>query len=124
MADHFVGSLSDLDDPSIRVFDIGGREIGLARKGNEVRAYENRCLHQGGPVCDGRIIGKVEAVLAADKTTRGERFSDTEIHIVCPWHGYEYDLLTGRCAADSRLRLRSFPVSVVDDDVYVRIADE
>lgn len=123
MPDHFVGSLSDFDDRSVRVLDIAGREIGLARQGGEVRAYENSCLHQGGPVCDGRVVGKVETILAADKTTRGERFSDTEIHIVCPWHGYEYDLLTGRCAADAELRLRSFPVSVVGGEVYVHIAD-
>ena len=31
------------------------------------------------------------------------------MHFVCPWHGYEYDLKTGECAADRRLRLKSYP---------------
>lgn len=123
MADHFVGNVSDFGDPSIQVVDIAGREVGVARQGDQFRAYENKCLHQGGPVCDGRLIGKVEANLAPDMTVHGERFSDTEMHIVCPWHGYEYDLKTGKCAADAELRLRSFPVSVVGNDVYVQIAD-
>lgn len=121
MGNHFVGHLSEFADPSIRVITVEGREIGVARLKDEVRAYENICLHQGGPACSGRLMGKVEAVLEPDMTVKGERFSESEIHIVCPWHGYEYDLLTGKCAPDPSLRLKSFPVSVDGDDVYVSI---
>ena len=121
MENHFVGRLSEFADPSIRVVNIGGREIGVAHLKGEVRAYENICLHQGGPACSGRLIGKVEAILDEDLKVTGERFSESEIHIVCPWHGYEYDLLTGKCAPDPKLRLKSFPVSVDGDEVYVSI---
>ena len=51
---------------------------------------------------------KVEDVLGPDRTWHGQRFSDDEIHFVCPWHGYEYDLKTGECAADRSLKLKSF----------------
>ena len=53
---------------------------------------------------------QVEDVLAPDKTWLGQKFSDTKVHFVCPWHGYEYDIKTGECAADRRLRLKSFEV--------------
>ena len=42
-----------------------------------------------------------------DKTSRGLYFSETDMHFVCPWHGYEYDLKTGECVADRRLKLQA-----------------
>ena len=49
------------------------------------------------------------------------RFSEHEIHIVCPWHGYEYDLATGECVGDRRLRLTKYPVVVRGDDLYALV---
>jgi nitrite reductase/ring-hydroxylating ferredoxin subunit len=99
----------------------GGREIGIFRVPGGYRAYENVCLHQGGPVCTGVVIGKVEQILRADKTVAFERESADELHVSCPWHGWEYDLETGECATDRRLRLRSFEVELDEGDLYVRV---
>jgi nitrite reductase (NADH) small subunit len=98
---------------------VGGHELGVFRFEGGFRAYENVCLHQGGPVCSGVVIGKVEQVLRDDKTVAFERESTEELHVICPWHGWEYDLATGECATDRRLRLRSFEVDVVDGELYV-----
>ena len=100
---------------------VGDREIGVLQHAGRFYAYENRCVHQGGPVCEGRILGRVEVVLAEDKTVLGERFSDTETHLICPWHGYEYDLETGECAADRRRRLRRFEVVERGEEIYLRV---
>ena len=62
-------------------------------------AYSNFCLHQGGPACEGLTIAKVEERLMPDKTSKGLYFSDTEMHFVCPWHGYEYDMRSGECVS-------------------------
>lgn len=114
-----VGARSDFAGETRRVVAVGDTEVGVIFHQDQFFAYENRCVHQGGPVCEGRIMGRVEAVLADDKTLIGERFSDTETHLVCPWHGYEYDLATGECAADRRLRLRRYDVVVRGEEVYV-----
>ena len=114
-----VGTRADFDDDGRRFVRVGVTEIGVLRHDDRFYAYENRCVHQGGPVCEGRILGKVEAVLAADKTLAGERFSERETHLICPWHGYEYDLATGECAADRRLRLRRYEVVEKGDEIYV-----
>ena len=114
-----VGTRADFVQEARRIVTVGSTEIGVLLHDDRFYAYENRCVHQGGPVCEGRIIGRVEAVLADDKTMLGERFSESETHIVCPWHGYEYDLSTGECAADRRLRLRGFTVREKGDDIYV-----
>ena len=57
----------------------------------------------------------------ADKTWIGQKFSDTQVNFVCPWHGYEYDMRTGECAADRRLRLKKYNVIRRGDDIYVTI---
>lgn len=101
------------------IVSSGDTEIGVFRIDGHFYAYENFCLHQGGPVCEGTLIGKVEPVLGEDRSVVGERFSETETHFVCPWHGWEYDLVTGECAADRRLRLKSYEVAQRGDEIYV-----
>ena len=51
----------------------------------------------------------------------GQKFSDSQVHFVCPWHGYEYDIRTGECAADRRLRLKKYNVVQRGDDIYVAV---
>jgi nitrite reductase/ring-hydroxylating ferredoxin subunit len=82
-----VGRRDEFAADARKIVTVGSREIGVLHYEGQFYAYENRCIHQGGPVCEGRILGRVEAVLADDKTMLGERFSDTEIHLICPWHG-------------------------------------
>jgi nitrite reductase/ring-hydroxylating ferredoxin subunit len=67
------------------------------------------------------IIAKVEEKILPDGTSAGLYFSDTVTHFVCPWHGYEYDIKTGVCAADRRLRLRKYAVIHRDGGVYVAV---
>ncbi len=116
-----VGPVQDIPEGGGVLVVAAGTEVGVFRVRGSVHAYENRCLHQGGPVCTGEIVGRYEQVLDRDRTVIGERFVDEEPRIACPWHGWEYDLETGRCTADRRFRLRRFPVVIRDGDVYVSI---
>ncbi len=122
MADEvFVARGGEIEEGGRKLVRHGETTIGVFRMSGRYYAYMNRCVHQGGPVCEGVLLGKVEAVLAADRHVMGERFSDQEIHLVCPWHGYEYDVKTGECAADRTLRLTSYKVIEREGAIYVRI---
>jgi nitrite reductase/ring-hydroxylating ferredoxin subunit len=121
MAELLAGRVSDFDDDTRKIVSANGREIVVFRRKDRFYALDNTCLHMGGPVGEGIIIGKVEAILGEDKRFLGERFSEEEIHIVCPWHGWEYDIDTGACAGDGRLRLRRYETVERGDDVYVII---
>jgi nitrite reductase (NADH) small subunit len=116
-----VGTRADFDDGARMLVETSGIEIGVLLHDGEFHAYENRCMHQGGPVCEGTILGRVEAVLDADMKMRGEQFSEVTTHLICPWHGFEYDLRTGECAADPTLSLRRFEVVERGDEIYVCI---
>lgn len=41
--------------------------------------------------------------------------------VVCPGHGYEFDLTTGRCAHDRTLQLRRYPLRRVGDELHIRV---
>lgn len=119
MAEWHAGQVSDFDDERRCVLTVNGGEIVVLRHNERFYAFDNYCSHMGGPIGEGIIIGKVEAVLTADKRCLGERFSAERTHIVCPWHGWEYDLETGEFAGDRRRRLRRYEVTTRGDDVYV-----
>ncbi len=119
MSEHFVAKISDLSDGERRIVQCGNAEIGVFHQDGAYYAYSNICLHQGGPACEGLVIAKVEERIMPDGTSRGLIFSDTHRHFVCPWHGYEYDIQTGACAADPRLALKKYEVVQRDDALYV-----
>ena len=119
MSEVLVGELAQIADGDHRVFMIGKLEVGVFRQGGKVIAWENRCPHAGGPVCQGKIYQKVEEMLGPDKTSQGLRFSGTP-HIVCPWHGFEFDIVTGRHPGDPKFRLRAVEASVREGRIYVR----
>ena len=119
MAEKLVGKASEFKDGDRRIVFAGNTEIGVFKDRGEFHAYSNYCLHQGGPACEGLIIAKVEEKIAPDCTSKGMYFSDAETHFVCPWHGYEYDIKTGECVSDRKLKLRKYKVVQKGDEVYV-----
>ena len=118
MAEWFVTKSSEMKDGDRRIVTAGKREIGVFHKGGTYYAYSNQCLHQGGPACEGMITQNVVDVIDKDRLYQGQTFGD-DIHFVCPWHGYEYDLKTGECIGDRKLKLRKFDVVERGGDVYV-----
>jgi nitrite reductase (NADH) small subunit len=119
-----IGPASAFRDPGRKLIESGGIEVGVFKLGDEFFAYENVCPHLGGPACQGRIIAKVEEVVADDRTSRGLEFSRTKINMVCPWHGFEFDIRTGRHPGNPRYRLKPVKVRVEGADVIVTLPDE
>lgn len=123
MPDIKVCSTSELDHLGRKVVDIGGTEIGVFRLDDEFFAYENKCPHLEGPVCQGKILPLALEAVADDGTSRGRIFSRERVNVICPWHGYEFDIRTGKHPTDERIRLRRVPVRVSDGTVFVSVKD-
>jgi len=115
----YAGRVDDFTDGRRVMVPVDGREVFVFERAGRFYAFENVCRHMGGPVGEGMLIGKVESVLDENRAWLGDRFSTTEIHIVCPWHGWEYDIETGECAANRRLRLRRFDAVLRGEEIYV-----
>ena len=118
MAEWFVAKAAELPDGDRRIVVAGKQEIGVFHQHGVYYAYSNYCVHSGGPACEGILINKVVDLIAEDHTYQGQEFSD-EVHFVCPWHGYEYELSTGRCVGDRKLKLKKYEVVRRGDDIYV-----
>jgi nitrite reductase/ring-hydroxylating ferredoxin subunit len=102
---HVVAKVAELPPGSRRLVTIRGREVVVFNVEGEYFALLDRCPHQGGSLSRGKLTGLVEA---------GEpgqvRYSRRGEIIRCPWHGWEYDLRTGKSWCDPvRLRVRNYP---------------
>lgn len=86
-----VAPLRDFPPGERKIVTAGSRSIGVFRVGDRFYALRNRCPHQGGPLCLGRI-----APWAASSGPGDFRMEGEACLIACPWHGWEYDLETGQ----------------------------
>jgi len=119
MAEILVGPTDAMANGDRQIIEHNGVQIGVFRWEGEFFAYRNQCPHQGGPACEGLLMHRVEEVLDEDKQYRGQTWNLKEMHFVCPWHGYEFDMRTGECAADRRVRVRAYRTEVRGDELYV-----
>ncbi len=115
----FVARDSELADGERRVVSADGVEIGVFRIDGALYGWRNECPHAGGPVCQGRMIKGVEERLDDKRHSLGIHFVDGSCHVVCPWHGFEFDVKTGVHAGTASVRLKRHAVEVRDGAIYV-----
>lgn len=114
-----VAAMKDGDRQIVRAPD--GQEVGVFFSKGAYYGYSNYCVHTGGPACEGVMMPKVEEIVTDTKEWKGmSRFTD-DMHFVCPWHGWEYDLKTGECVGDKSYKLKKYSVVLRSDDIYVVI---
>jgi nitrite reductase/ring-hydroxylating ferredoxin subunit len=121
MPEYSAGKVTDYVDGDRRVVDCAESEVGIFKIDGEFFAWHNRCAHRAGPVCQGRIMKRVIEPVADDRTIRSQEYDQSETNIVCPWHGYEYNIKTGCHQGNNRIRLRKAEMTIRDGEIYVRI---
>jgi 3-phenylpropionate/trans-cinnamate dioxygenase ferredoxin subunit len=105
---YVVASAEEIPPGGRKIVTVAGRSIGVFNVGGEYFALRNRCPHQGGALCEGKLWG----VLRADAPGAFHYSPSREI-LTCPWHGWEFHVRTGQSWCDpQRLRVRRFDVSV------------
>ena len=93
-----LADLSDLPDSVPFAVTVAGVDIVLIRRGDAVTALHGRCAHRGALLADGHVEGNT---------------------VVCGVHGWRYDVDTGISPINPSVALATFPVRVMDGDVYV-----
>ena len=112
-----VMKLEDLPVGSREIIEIDNKSIGLFNVNGQIIAVLNVCPHEFAPVCKGRLSGTTAPSLPGEPYKWGR---DGEI-LYCPWHGWEFDLLTGNCLTDHR-KLRRFPTMIEDGLIYIQLS--
>jgi nitrite reductase (NADH) small subunit len=96
----FVRAVASSEIPAgtIRHVDVGVVPLAIANVGGQYYAISNTCLHRGGPLGDGPLEGKI---------------------VTCPWHGWQYDVTTGKVMQSPTVGVKSYPVEVRGAEVFV-----
>jgi nitrite reductase/ring-hydroxylating ferredoxin subunit len=95
-----VAQEAEIEDGERKIVEVDGISIGVFHHKGKWYALRNSCLHRGGPVCTGALEGD---------------------HLVCPWHGYTYDVTDGHLLIDSSAHLEMYPVILRDGQIYLRL---
>ena len=110
-----VGAIDEFVAGQAKLVEVNGRSIGIFRIDDQIIAVLNLCPHAGAPLCRGQVRGTT--LSGAPGEFRWGRQGEI---LACPWHGWEFDLLTGECLTDRR-KLHRYPVYIEDGMVYVSL---
>ena len=108
MPKHVVAAVAEIPPGAKKLVDAGGRKIVIYNLSGEFFALSDRCPHRGGSLYCGIQTGLVQSREPGEYnySRRGEM-------VKCPWHGWEFDIRTGKSWCDpTRLRARQYPVAV------------
>ena len=96
-----VMGVDDLWIGEMRAETVEGRPVLLVNVEGQIRAFEDRCAHQGIPLSRGRLLAGV---------------------LTCAAHEWQYDVATGRCLNPCGVALRAFAVEVRGGNIWVDIS--
>jgi nitrite reductase (NADH) small subunit len=85
---------------TVRELQVEGKAIALANVGGKFYAINNTCLHRGGPLGQGVLVGKV---------------------VTCPWHGWQYDVTNGKVLQNPTVGVDCYAIEVRGQDVFVDV---
>jgi nitrite reductase (NADH) small subunit len=111
---HPVARVEDIPPGGRKILKVKGREVGVFNLGGTYYALKNVCVHQGARVC----LGKVTGTTLPSKVYEFKYGREGQI-LRCPWHGWEYDITTGRSLFDPKVGVVSYPVSVEDGQIFI-----
>ncbi|MFC7216074.1 Rieske (2Fe-2S) protein [Saliphagus sp. GCM10025334] len=118
-----VAGVTEFESGDRKIVETDDGEIGVFNVDNIYYAIRNKCPHQCGPICTGKVSGALVGEWPGIGERVTERFDD-EPAVTCPWHGWDFYLDTGTHVGDPSISVKTYPVSVEDDTVYVEIADK
>jgi nitrite reductase/ring-hydroxylating ferredoxin subunit len=95
-----AAKIADVPVGAIQEIQVAGKALALANVAGKFFAINNTCLHRGGPLGQGSLQDKI---------------------VTCPWHGWEYDVTTGKLLQNPSMAVPCYPTEVRGEDVFVDI---
>ncbi len=95
-----VARVEEVPPGTVKTVQAGDEAIALANVDGSFYATQNACLHLEGPLGEGRL---------------------DECVLTCPWHGWRYDVRTGKNDFDLAIELRTYEVQIEDGEVKVAV---
>ncbi|MCE2559810.1 MAG: Rieske 2Fe-2S domain-containing protein [Acidobacteria bacterium] len=110
---YVVAEASEIESGGRKIVTVAGRSIGVFNLDGEFFALRNRCPHQAGRLCEGKLWGVIRSERPGDFEYRPSR------EILCCLH-----VRTGQSwCAPERLRVRRYDVETVAGEELAEAAD-
>lgn len=104
-----VAQVKEMQNGRVRSVTAGTLTLALTQYKDQYAAMDNRCPHQGGPLGEGAI----------------EEGKDGQCWLRCPWHGWDFDPLTGKPPGGHEdSGQTTYPVEVRGDEIVVGIPEQ
>ncbi len=111
---NLVCRANEVSQDGAHIVKIRSLSVGVFRVGEKFHALLNVCPHRGAPLCEGLQCGTTAP------TDKAEFIYHRDKEIVrCAWHGWEFDIATGKSLVDPQVKARTFPVTVEQGNVFV-----
>jgi nitrite reductase (NADH) small subunit len=112
-----AGPVDELPPGARRIVSTGSGSIGVFNVDGCYYAIRNHCPHEGAELCRGKRTG---TNLMTD--CRGDyQWGRKGMVIRCPWHAWEFDLQTGCSLFSEKLRVRTYPVSIREGQLWIEL---
>jgi nitrite reductase (NADH) small subunit len=98
-----VANIEEIPLGEGREFVVTGRIVALFNVDGTFHAMDGICPHAGGPLAKGSLQNNV---------------------VTCPWHGWQFDVTTGRHCLNAQMKQPQFSVTVEGTDLWVEIPTE
>lgn len=111
-----VASAEAVAEPGDRVIvEVEGQEVAVFNVDGELHALPNFCPHQAAPLCEGDLTGRM---VVGDDGWSWEYVQRGEV-VTCPWHGWKFDVTSGKNVKDESVAIPHYDVEREGDDVVV-----
>ena len=99
-----ICKVNELQPGQAKSVQVNGKEIAIFNVKGKYYAINNICIHAGGPLNEGVI-------------------DEDKCQVTCTWHGWGYDLASGKCVTHPKQDVftESYSVKVQGDEIFVEV---
>ena len=95
-----AAKIAEVPAGAIHEFQVAGKAVAVANVAGKFYAISDVCVHRGGPLGQGELHETV---------------------VTCPWHGWQYDVTTGKVTQNPTMGVACYATEVRDDEIFVDI---
>ncbi len=100
---HYVklSNVKEISAGSGKAIEVEGTPIALFNVDGNFYAISNTCKHRGGPLGEGSLEGH---------------------EVMCPWHGWQYDVTTGECPSIPSASVNKYNLKIEGEEIFVELS--
>src|SRR5262245_39940375 len=95
---HKVATIGEIPLGAGRLVEVAEQQIAVFNFNGEYYAINDMCPHRGASLAEGFLDG---------------------CKVFCPWHFFDFNLMTGECATVPSLRVQTYEVKIDGEGIYI-----